>query len=110
MTFKQLVTRECVLTLVLCPLLFTGLDTQSSYRDTLFNDGCSYLIPPSSLYSSTTNMSSERGSKDYSVSTIPRSKEYIEHIENTQDGTGFVTSNRELEHYTKYPNRWSRIR
>lgn len=55
-------------------------------------------------------MSSERGSKDYSVSTIPRSKEHVQYIENSTQDVDAVTMNEELDHYTKYPNKWSRIR
>ena len=53
---------------------------------------------------------SERGSQEYSVSTIPRSKEYADHIEHVAQEESQFEENGELLHYTKYPNRWSRIR
>lgn len=54
-------------------------------------------------------MGSDRGSNEYSVSTIPRSKEYVEHIENSGDD-GDIPYHEVVEHFTKYPNKWSRIR
>lgn len=55
---------------------------------------------------------SSRSSKEYSVSTIPRQKEDVQHIESTSrdEKMAYDPPNTILEHYTKYPNRWSRIR
>ncbi|KAI0087004.1 aquaporin-like protein [Irpex rosettiformis] len=54
---------------------------------------------------------SDNGFQDYSISSTPRSKDYPDHIEHVHpvEGNQFFEDG-ELLHYTKYPNRWSRIR
>lgn len=54
-------------------------------------------------------MPSSHDSHDFSTSQSGRTKDYAEHVEDASGHDGSSTS-ASTEHYTRYPNRWSRIR